>query len=133
MRVIRKWSEELRKGRIDGASALFGVPATVENGTGPLVLDSRRQVFGFNESLPCGAKLLVTARRGPYTVATFRLTERPGGDCGTGGGTKASTAFRIEDGKIVEWLRVSVPAEKPRPQPGPKRPPSDRRSPSETI
>ena len=133
-RIIREWSDLLRDGKVAGATALFALPATVENGTGPLILDSRAQVRGFNESLPCGAKLLTTTRRGPYTVATFRLTERPGGDCGTGGGQKAATAFRIEDGHIVEWLRVAVPPEQPPPEPRPKPgPPSDRPAPSDTV
>ena len=131
-RIIRRWSELLLKGKVDAATGLFSVPATVQNGTGPLLLDSRQQVFGFNESLPCGAKLLSTTRREPYTIATFRLTERPGGDCGTGGGHKAATAFRIEDGKIVEWLRVPVPREQPRPDRKPP-PPSDRESPGDTV
>ena len=130
-RVIRRWSDLLRRGKVDGAAGLFAVPATVQNGTAPLLLDSRRLVLGFNASLPCGAELLTTTRRGPYTIGTFRLTERPGGDCGSGGGHKAATAFRIEDGRIVEWLRVPVPT--PRPNPEKKPPPTDRRAPSHTV
>jgi hypothetical protein len=130
-RVIRRWSDLLRGGKVDAATALFAVPATVENGAGRILLDSPQLVLSFNASLPCGAELLATTRRGPYTVATFRLTERPGGDCGTGGGAKAATAFRIVDGKIVEWLRVPVP--EPRPDPEEKPPPTDRRSPSPTV
>jgi hypothetical protein len=130
-RVIRRWSDLLRKGQVDAATALFAVPATVQNGTGPLLLDTRRLVFGFNASLPCGAELIATTRRGPYTIGTFRLTERPGGDCGTGGGQKAATAFRIEGGKIVEWLRVPVPD--PRPEPRRKPPPGDRAAPGHTV
>lgn len=130
-RVIRQWSDLLRKGKVDAATTLFAIPATVQNGTGPLLLDSRRLVFGFNQSLPCGAELLTTTRRGPYTIGTFRLTDRPGGGCGTGSGEKAATAFRIVDGKIVEWLRVPVPT--PQPRPDPKRPPTDRGSPGHTV
>jgi hypothetical protein len=130
-RVIRQWSDLLRKGRVDAATGLFAVPATVQNGTAPLLLDTRRLVFGFNASLPCGAELLATSRRGPYTVGTFRLTQRPGGDCGTGGGQKAATAFRIENGKIVEWLRVPVPD--PQPEPKKKPPPTDRPAPGHTV
>lgn len=133
-RIIRKWSEQLRAGKLEDASRLFAVPATVQNGTGPELLGTRALVLSFNASLPCGAKLLATARKGPYTVATFRLTERPGGDCGTGGGNKAATAFRIEGGKIVEWLRVPVPTPAPQPeQPEPPPAPSERPAPSETV
>ena len=47
------------------------------------------------------------ARRATSSVATFRLTERPGpGVCGQGTGETAQTAFVIEDGEIVEWRRV---------------------------
>ena len=44
-----------------------------------------------------------------WSLATFRLTERPGpGSCGTGTGATAQTAFLIEDGEIVEWRRVGL-------------------------
>ena len=109
-RVIRRWSDLLRHGQVDAAAALFAVPVTVANGTPPVRLVSRPEVAAFNESLPCGARLLSTTRRAPYTVATFRLTNRPGGGgCGPGTGEKAATAFRIERGRIVEWLRVPIP------------------------
>ena len=78
----------------------------MENGTPPRLLRSRAAVRAFNESLPCGARLLSTRRRDRYTIATFRLTERVGGDCGAGVGGTAATAFRLRGGKIVEWLRV---------------------------
>jgi hypothetical protein len=113
--VIRRWSDLLRHGHVDSASALFAVPATVANGTPPLRLASRGEVLAFNESLPCGARLLSTVRRKQYTIGTFRLTGRPGGGCGTGTGEKAATAFRIERGRIVEWLRVPIPREPPPP------------------
>ncbi len=134
-RVIRRWSDLLRRGQVDDASALFAVPATVANGTAPIQLGSPPEVRAFNDSLPCGARLLSTTRRAPYTVGTFELTGRPGGDCGPGTGEKAATAFRIEHGRIVEWLRVPVPPEKPEPdpKPEPRRPPSDRVSPEPAV
>jgi hypothetical protein len=109
-RVIRRWSDELRQGHVDAATALFAVPATIANGTAPTQLISRSEIAAFNDSLPCGARLLYTTRRAPYTIGTFRLTNRPGGGgCGPGTGEKAATAFRIERGRIVEWLRVPIP------------------------
>jgi hypothetical protein len=104
--VIRRWADTLRAGDVASASRLFAVPAIVENGTPPQRLVSRREVRAFNDSLPCGARLLRTHRKGRYTVATFRLTERRGGDCGSGVGGTAATAFRIRDGRIAEWVRV---------------------------
>jgi hypothetical protein len=59
---------------------------------------------------------VVTARTsGDFTTVTFRLLERPGGDCGTGVGQRATTSFQVEDGKIVDWRRVG---ELPPTQPG---------------
>ena len=41
----------------------------------------------FNESLPCGAELVEATDEGELTLATFKLTERPGpGTCGRGSG-----------------------------------------------
>jgi hypothetical protein len=126
--VIRAWADQLRTGHIDAATKLFAVPATVQNGTPPIVLDSTESVQGFNSSLPCGARLLRTLRRGRYTVGVFRLTGRPGGDCGSGTGFEAATAFLIRGGKILEWRRVDVPKGG---TPVPSRPPRD--TPSQSL
>jgi hypothetical protein len=110
--VIRNWANRLRKGDVAGATKLWNVPATVANGTPPLQLDSPELVRQFNDSLPCGAKLISTKADGNRTIATFELTERRGGaGCGNGVGQRASTRFLIQHGKIVEWVRVPVPAD----------------------
>jgi hypothetical protein len=121
-RIIRSWADTLRAGRVGDAASHFTVPALVENGPPLLELRTRAAVEEFNRALPCGARLLDTRQIGRYTVATFRLTERPDGDCGTGTGNKAATAFRFREGKIEEWRRVPVPED-----PAPRRepPPSD--------
>jgi hypothetical protein len=107
VRVIADWADALRAGDIEGASDFFAVPAVVENGTPPLRLTTRDEVDAFNRSLPCGAKLTEAETTGQLTIATFELTERPGaGECGDGVGETAKTAFAIEDGHIVHWLRV---------------------------
>jgi hypothetical protein len=106
--VIDAWSDALREGDLVGAARRFRVPSVAQNGTPPLALDSKRDVLLFNASLPCGAELTETEQRGELVIATFELTERPGpGECGPGVGIEARTAFRIEDGLIVEWLRVA--------------------------
>ena len=85
-----------------------GCPASSENGT-TLEIRSEQDAIDFNESLPCGAELLETASDGEVISATFELVERPGpGTCGSGSGEKASTAFVIEDGMIVEWRRIGA-------------------------
>jgi hypothetical protein len=43
---------------------------------------------------------------GPYTIVKFKLTKRPGGDCGTGVGGSARGAIRVARGKIKEWYRL---------------------------
>jgi hypothetical protein len=108
--LIRRWADTLRAGRVSAAARLFRVPAVVENGTGEIPLGSFADARRFNSSLPCGAVLL-DARRvaGGYTLAIFRLTDRPGGDCGSGTGHRAATAFSFSHGGIREWRRVAVP------------------------
>ena len=107
VRVIGAWADALRDGDLDQAIDYFRLPSLVQNGTPPLELDSKEDVRLFNQSLPCGAKLIRAEAAGDYTVATFELTERPGpGECGSGTGNTASTAFLIEDELIVEWRRV---------------------------
>ena len=108
--VIRAWADRLRNGDVEGASQLWNVPATIANGGAPEVLDSGQLVRAFNETLPCGARLISTKKDGPRIIATFKLTERTGGSgCGNGVGHRASTSFLIRNGKIVEWLRVPIP------------------------
>jgi hypothetical protein len=106
VQVIDEWSMTLAEGDVRGAARFFAFPSIAQNG--PTIhifdLDDARL---FNASLPCGATLERAETEGEYTVATFRLTERPGpGSCGDGTGAEAQTAFLIEDGKIVEWRRV---------------------------
>ena len=109
VRVIDAWVTALRRGDVDAAARYFAIPSVAENP--PLLLhirsldDARR----FNESLPCGARLVRAATQGQFTTATFRLTERPGpGTCGPGAGSTAKTSFVIHDAKIVEWRRVGL-------------------------
>lgn len=108
--VISGWVDALRAGDTEEAAGYFAIPSTAENGPLLTKIDSKQAAVAFNESLPCGAKLISARSEGDFTTATFRLTERPGGDCGTGTGGKASTSFEIEGGKIVEWRRVETPS-----------------------
>ena len=112
--LIREWADTLRAGDVAGAAALFALPSVVSNGTEPFTLYTKAEARAFNESLPCGAKLLRTSSSAGFTTAVFRLTERPGpGRCGSGTGDTARTTFVIRGGKIVEWRRVAD-----RPEPG---------------
>jgi hypothetical protein len=107
--VIEGWVGALAKGDVEGAAGYFALPSVVENGTAPLTLRSRADAVAFNESLPCGAKLVRARPAGRFIAATFRLTDRPGGDCGSGVGELARTAFVIRDGRIVQWRRLPNP------------------------
>jgi hypothetical protein len=104
--VVKDWSEDMRRGDIDAATSRFSVPAIVANGTPQITLDTKQAVRYFNETLPCGSTVTKTERHYGLIIATFRLTDRPGGDCGSGTGNTAKAAFEIRDGKIVKWLRV---------------------------
>jgi hypothetical protein len=116
-RVIDEWSTALREGDIEAAADYFEIPSIAQNGTPALALDSREDVLLFNRALPCGAELIRAEDDGDYTIATFELTERPGaGECGAGVGTEARTAFGIEDGLIVRWIRAAGEQVEPPPQ-----------------
>ena len=105
--VIAAWSDALREGDLDAAAGYFAIPSVADNGGIGLRIGNRRDARLFNDSLPCGARLIRADSEGEITTATFRLTERPGeGSCGPGAGGTAETAFRIRNGKIVEWRRV---------------------------
>lgn len=106
--VIDAWSSALREGDIEAAAELFALPSVAENGPQLTQIRNAADALAFNDSLPCGAQLTAAVTQGDFTTATFELTERPGGDCATGVGEEAQTAFVIEDGKIVEWRRVGA-------------------------
>jgi hypothetical protein len=103
-RIIRGWSDELRQGHVAAASRYFGLPVLIVNPT-QAILSSREAVESYLSGLPCGAKLLTT-RRGEAgsVIATFRLTERPGGSC-TGIGTLAAAEILVKKHHIISWLR----------------------------
>jgi hypothetical protein len=109
VRVIDAWARTLKRGDVDGAADYFAIPSVAENGPQLLRITEPAAARLFNASLPCGAVLTKAVDEGDFTVATFRLTERPGpGSCGDGTGNDAQTAFVIKDGKIVEWRRVGI-------------------------
>lgn len=113
-RVIRGWSDALRAGHLQRAASYFAVPSLIDDGQGmgPLVARTPAQVRALT-TFTCGSVLERTQRVGRYVVARFRLTDRPGGNCGSGVGQTAYTAFVIHDGKIKEWRRVPDPSAVP--------------------
>lgn len=119
IRVIRLWSDALRESDVKAASALWAVPAKVQNGTPVITLASAKDVRDFNGSLSCGSKLVsgLGAKGTKYIVAGFRLTKRPGADCGTGTGERAEVAILVRGGKIVAWYRLPEDPTSPSPRP----------------
>jgi hypothetical protein len=109
--VIRGWTTTLRHGQVRRAARYFALPSIVANGTPPVAIRTRALAEQFNRGLSCGAKVVALERTDQHRVlATFRLTERPGGACGSGTGHLAHTAFRIRGGRITEWLRADAPS-----------------------
>lgn len=106
LQVIKRWSRTLSEGDVAGAAKYFATPSTAENGPIRVEIETLADALTFNETLPCGAEVISAKTVGEFTNATFRLSERPGGDCADGVGGTASTSFVIEDGKIVEWRRI---------------------------
>jgi hypothetical protein len=126
VRVIRGWTDAQRASDVDRATSYFALPALVENGAAPRQLPSRAAVRAFNAGLPCGAVLLRTSAgtQPQFTVATFRLVERPGQHC-DGTGHQARTAFGVRAGKIQAWVRIPSHRQgggSPTPQPGAPQP-----------
>lgn len=123
--VIRGWVDAARSGNMRKAAGYFTLPTIVANGSAPVALTTRAEVVAFNNALPCGARLVRAVASSGYTIATFRLTNRPGGNCQGGEGEIAYTAFRVRDGKIRAWIRVSSeapPSASPVPRPTPSGP-----------
>jgi len=104
--VIKGWSEALRHGHVTAAARYFSIPSVVQNGF-PAFLTSRAEIRQFNRGLACGAKLLSVRRGAAHAVlATFRLTKRPGAECGTGKGSLAAAKIIVRRHLIIEWLRA---------------------------
>jgi hypothetical protein len=122
-RIIQNWADELRAGHVNAAASYFDVPVVVSNGEPPATLASKADVLQFNATLACGAKLVKTRRDvDHYVIGTFELTNRPGGNCGTGTGELAEVAFIIAHDRINQWLRLSDPQPDPTPVPTPPDP-----------
>lgn len=116
VQVIDEWAKALSDGDIEGAAGYFAIPSVAENGPSQIAIADPGDAKLFNSSLPCGATLVEATPENDFTVATFKLTERPGpGRCGTGADGEAQTAFKIADGKITEWRRVVDAGSQPAP------------------
>ena len=82
-RVINDWLKALRRGHIKRAAHYFALPSKFQNATPVLTVHTEQERIAVNMSLSCGAVATAMGGAGAYTIVTFRLTKRPGGDCGT--------------------------------------------------
>jgi hypothetical protein len=115
-RVINAWLRALRHGNVRRAAHYFALPSKFQNVTPVLTVTSERERIAINLALPCGATAVAMGGAGAYTIVTFKLTKRPGGNCGAGVGGTARGAIRVERGKIKEWYRLpDRPAGPPQP------------------
>jgi hypothetical protein len=105
-RVIRAWLDALDHDDIERAASYFALPSKFQNGTPVLHLDSEQERIAVNVALPCGARATEMRGAGPFTIVSFRLIDRPGGECGQAVGGRARGAIRVARGKIVEWYRL---------------------------
>jgi hypothetical protein len=112
-KTIRAWAQALGRGDVTRAVSYWAVPAKIQNATPVLTLSSRADLRLFNGSLACGAVLTGAGSARGYTIATFRLTERPGGNCGSGTGHSARTAILVRGGRITGWYRLPDPGTAP--------------------
>jgi limonene-1,2-epoxide hydrolase len=104
--VITAWLRALRHGDVQRAARYFALPSKFQNSTPVLTVHTKRERIAVNLSLPCGAKAREMGAAGVYTIVTFVLTKRPGGNCGTGVGGTARGAIRVERRHIKEWYRL---------------------------
>ena len=105
-RVIRAWLRELAQNHIRRAAHYFALPSKFQNDTPVLNVTTERERIAINLALPCGARATKFGAAGAFTIVTFELFERPGGDCGSGVGATARGAIRVRTGKIREWYRL---------------------------
>jgi hypothetical protein len=106
VKVIARWLKVLRSGDEIKAAEFWATGAKFQNATPVLTIDTPIEKIAIQQSLPCGARIKKAGGPAPFVVLVFVLTERPGGDCGTGVGQTARGAIRVAHGQIVEWYRL---------------------------
>jgi hypothetical protein len=118
--VIKGWSDALRDGHPQRAAAYWAHPSVMVNGlssSGQLALihiRSAHDALIADETLPCGATLRSTSRRGAYVQADFTLGARSGAPAGSSGCSgPARVDFLIRDARIVRWLRAPLTSAPP--------------------
>ena len=101
-RVVREWITALNKGDYQEAARYFAKGAIVDQGR-PIKLPNAAAARFFNASLPCRAELVgVEDEPGPRALASFTLSEGPGGPCEG----RARVRVTVKDGVFTEWRQL---------------------------
>jgi hypothetical protein len=106
VRVIARWLRVLRRGEEARAARFWATGAKFQNATPVLTIDTPIEKLAIQKSLPCGARIKTAGGPAPFVVLVFVLTERRGGNCGSGVGHTARGAIRVSGGRIIEWYRL---------------------------
>ena len=104
--VVRAWNEEVNAGDNEAAAELFAEGARVVQVGRARRLVTRADAVSWNASLPCSARIVSLSAREDTVTAVFVLADRETSPC-DGPGARATTVFRVRDGKIVLWQQVS--------------------------
>jgi hypothetical protein len=106
--VARSWSAALDRNDNVAAGLLFADGAKVVQ-NGELVLADHADAIQWNQSLPCGGKIISLLPRGKTDVlVVFLLADRPRHRCDSPG-SRAAALFRVRGGRIVLWHQTNVP------------------------
>ena len=104
---MRAWITALNEGDYDRAARYFAKGAIVDQGR-PIKLPNAAAARFFNRSLPCRAELVdVDDEPGPRALASFTLSEGPGGPCEG----RARVRVTVKDGLFTEWRQLPEGAE----------------------
>jgi hypothetical protein len=106
VKVIARWLRVLQRGEEAKAARFWATGAKFQNATPVLTIDTPIEKLAIQKSLPCGARIKEAGGPAPFVVLVFVLTQRRGGDCGTGVGHTARGAIRVANGRIAEWYRL---------------------------
>ena len=123
--VLDGWATAVRHRQLAKATSYFALPTIVSQPTtGPVEIRTKAIAERFNDSFPCGAKLVGARADGRYIVGTFQLVQVPGRTCTTPKAlVKVGFVFgdRKRPNRFTEWWRV---AETPGAEPGPSERPA---------
>lgn len=101
-RVVRAWITALNEGDVPRAARYFAKGAIVDQGR-PIRLPNSAAARFFNSSLPCRAELTgVENEPGPKALASFTLSEGPGGPCEG----RVQVRVTVKDGLFTEWRQL---------------------------